>query len=219
MSLWMWTIRNLISIARGTYNARKFWTHRTSGSVRRWTIAWKYAYKNLMLQSGSPTRSVVMNVWSSARDRSTRIEYWTLNSRNVNSMFAASGWFMLRRSHLNNTKFDQLCINYTVYKLIKNHHYIPSQYLQSYQNKTAQCHYSQHGTNIYSHHMQPTGTVLSPLCTWSHQGKPCSVWNTAKWWQYSAIQHMVPKVSLPKKQQHKTIAQNLKISNKYLAYN
>jgi len=20
------------------------------------------------------------------------------------------------------------------------------------------------------HHMQPTGTVLSPVCTWSHQG-------------------------------------------------
>jgi len=66
----------LISIARGTYNACKFWTRRTSGSVRWQTIAWKYAYKNLMLQSGSPTRSVVMNVRSSARDRSSRIDYW-----------------------------------------------------------------------------------------------------------------------------------------------
>jgi len=47
-----------------------------------------------MLQSRSLTRSVVMNVRSCARDRSSRIDYWTLNSCNVNSMFAASGWFM-----------------------------------------------------------------------------------------------------------------------------
>ena len=65
----------------------------------------KCAYKNLTLQSGSPTRSVVTSVRSSARDRSSRIDYWTLNSRNVNSMFAASGWFMRRRSHLSD-KFD-----------------------------------------------------------------------------------------------------------------
>ena len=74
-----------------------YWTRRTSSSVRWWTIAWKYAYKNLMLQSGSPTRSVVR---SSTRDRHSRIDYWTLNSRNVNSMFAASGWLMRRRSHI-----------------------------------------------------------------------------------------------------------------------
>jgi len=107
MSFWMWTICNLISIACGTYNVRKFWTRRTSGSVRWWTIACKYAYKNLMLQSRSPTHSVVMNARSSARDRSSRIDYWTLNSRNVNSMFAASGWFMRRRS--------QLCVFTTMY--------------------------------------------------------------------------------------------------------
>jgi len=84
MSFWMWTIRNLISFARGTYNARKFWTHRPCGSVRWRTIAWKYAHKNFVLQSGSPTRLVVMNARSSARDRSLRIDYWTLNSCNVN---------------------------------------------------------------------------------------------------------------------------------------
>ena len=79
----------LISAACGTYNARKFWNRRTSGSVRRWTIAWKYAYKNLALHSGSPTHSVVLCIRSSTCDRSSRIDYWTLNSRNVNSMFAA----------------------------------------------------------------------------------------------------------------------------------
>ena len=107
MSFWMWTIRNMISIACGTYNVRKFWTRRTSGSVRWWTIAWKYAYKNLTLQSGSPTRLVVMNVRSSARDRSSRLDYWTLNSRNINSMFAESGWFMWRRSQI--STFAYLC--------------------------------------------------------------------------------------------------------------
>jgi len=100
MSFWMRTIRKLISIARGTYNARKFWTRRTSGSVRGLTVAWKYAYKNLTLHSGSPTHSVVTRVRSSARDRSSRIDYWTLNSRNVNSMFAASGWFFHSGSHI-----------------------------------------------------------------------------------------------------------------------
>jgi len=102
MSFWMRTIRKLISIARGTYNARKFWTHRTSGSVRGLTIAWKYAYKNPTLQSGSPTHSVVTRVRSSARDRSLRIDYWTLNSHNINSMFAASGRFFHSGSHLYN---------------------------------------------------------------------------------------------------------------------
>ena len=100
MSFWMRTIRKLISIARGTYNARKFWMRRTSGLIRGWTIAWKYAYKNLTLYSGSPTHSVVMHVRSSAHDRSLPIDYWTLNSRNVNSMFAASGRFFHSRSHL-----------------------------------------------------------------------------------------------------------------------
>ena len=80
-------------------SACKLWTHRTSGSVRHRTIAWKYAYKNLMLHSGSPTHSVVMHVRSSALDRSLRIEYWTLNSRNVNSMFAMSGRFFHSPSH------------------------------------------------------------------------------------------------------------------------
>jgi len=89
MSFWMWTRRKLISIVRGTYNTRKFWTRRTSGSVRRQEITWKYAYKNLALHSGSPTHSVVMHVRSNARDRSSRIDYWTLNSHNVNSMFVA----------------------------------------------------------------------------------------------------------------------------------
>ena len=50
--------------------------------------------------SGSPTHLVVMHVRSSARDRSSRIDYWTLNSRNVNSTFAASGRFSHSRSHL-----------------------------------------------------------------------------------------------------------------------
>ena len=71
-----------------------------SGSVRGRTIVWKYAYKNLMLHSGSPTHSVVMHVRSSTRDRSSRIDYWTLNSRNVSSMFAASGQFFHSRSHI-----------------------------------------------------------------------------------------------------------------------
>jgi len=67
MSFWMRTIRKLISITRGTYNARKFWTRRTSGSVRRRTITRKYAYRNLKLHSGSPTHAVVMHFRSSAR--------------------------------------------------------------------------------------------------------------------------------------------------------
>jgi len=89
MSFWMRTIRKLISIAHGTYNACKFWTCRTSGSVCCRTIAWKYAYKNLTLHSGSPTHSVVMHVRSSARNWSSCTDYWTLNSCNVNSMFVA----------------------------------------------------------------------------------------------------------------------------------
>ena len=100
MSFWMRTIRKLISIARSTYNARKFWTRRTSGSVHRQTIAWKYVYKNLTLHSGSTTHPVVMHVRSSACDRSSHIDYWTLNSRNVNSMFAASGRFFHSQSHI-----------------------------------------------------------------------------------------------------------------------
>ena len=47
-------------------------------------------------RSGSPTLSVVMNVRSNARDQSSRIDYWTLNSRNINSMFAVNGWFIQR---------------------------------------------------------------------------------------------------------------------------
>ena len=108
-SFWMRTIRKLISIARGTYNARKFWMRRTSGSVRGLTIAWKYAYKNLTLHSGSPTHSVVMHVRSSGRDRSSRIDYWTLNSRNVNSMFVASGRFFHSGSHM--IQCQWLCVN------------------------------------------------------------------------------------------------------------
>ena len=102
MSFWMRTIRKLISIARGTYNAHKFWTRscRTSGSVRGQTIAWKYAYKNFTLHSGSPTHLVVTHVRSSTHDWSSRIDYWTLNSRNVNTMFAASGQFFHSRSHM-----------------------------------------------------------------------------------------------------------------------
>ena len=100
MSFWMRTIRKLNSIAHGTYNARKFWTRWTSGSVHGRTIAWKYAYKNLTLHSRSPTHSVVTNIRSSARDWSLRIDYWTLNSRNVNSIFAASGRFFHSRSQM-----------------------------------------------------------------------------------------------------------------------
>ena len=79
MSFWIRTIRKLISIARDSYNACKFWTRRTSGSVRELTIAWKYVYKNLMLHSGSPKHSIVMNAISGARDRSScmTIELWT----------------------------------------------------------------------------------------------------------------------------------------------
>ena len=109
MSFWMWTIRNLISIARGTYN--KFWTRRTSGSVSWRTIAWKCAYKNLTLHSGSPTHSVVTSVRSSAHNRSSRIDYWTLNSRNVNSVFAASGRFMRRRSHIFNAQLTSFSLS------------------------------------------------------------------------------------------------------------
>ena len=43
-------------------------------------------------------RSVVMNVRSSTRDRSSHIDYWTLNSCNVNSVFAVNGWFIQSRS-------------------------------------------------------------------------------------------------------------------------
>ena len=100
MSFWMRTMCKLISIARGTSNVRKFWTRRTSGSEHRRTITWKYVYKNLTLHSGSLTRSVFMHFRSSARDRGSRIDYWTLNSRNVNSMFAAYARFMLSRSHI-----------------------------------------------------------------------------------------------------------------------
>ena len=80
-----------------------FWTRRTSGWVRRRTIACaqeSYAHKNRALHSGSPTHSVVMHVRSSARDRSSRIDYWTLNSRNVNSMFDANGRFFPSRSQI-----------------------------------------------------------------------------------------------------------------------
>ena len=55
MSFWIWTIHELISIARGTYNVLKFWTRRISGSVRHRTVAWKYAYKNLASQRKSYT--------------------------------------------------------------------------------------------------------------------------------------------------------------------
>jgi len=95
----MRAIRKLILIAHGTYNARKFWTRRTSSSVRGQTIAWKYAYR-ISRYSGNPMHLVVMHVRSSTRDRSLRIDYWTLNSRNVNSTFAASGRFSHSRSHL-----------------------------------------------------------------------------------------------------------------------
>ena len=98
--LWMLTIRKLISRSDAVLiTRRKFWTRRTSGSVRCRTISWKYAYRNLTLHSGSLTRSVVMRFRSSARDWRSRIDYWTLNSRNVNSMFAAYARFMLSRSH------------------------------------------------------------------------------------------------------------------------
>ena len=53
-----------------------------------------------LLQSGSPLCSVVMNVRSSTHDQSSRIKYWTLNSRNVNSVFAVNGWFIQSRSQL-----------------------------------------------------------------------------------------------------------------------
>ena len=79
MSFWIQTIHKLVSIACGTYNACKFWTRKTSGSVRELTISWKYAYKNLMLHSASPKHSVVTNALSSARNRSSHmtIELWT----------------------------------------------------------------------------------------------------------------------------------------------
>ena len=74
-------IRNLISIARGTYNARKFWTRKTSGSVSWRTITWKYAYKNLTLQSGSPTRYArllrTFEVAHAIEVRVLTIELWT----------------------------------------------------------------------------------------------------------------------------------------------
>ena len=113
---WMRTIRKSVSIARGTYSARKFWARRTSGLVRRQTIAWKYAHKNLALHSGSPTHSVVMHVRSSARDRSSRIDYWTMNSRNVNSMFAASSRFFHSRSHIVWQGSVAKTINFHVYR-------------------------------------------------------------------------------------------------------
>ena len=99
--LWAFECEQYASWFRSpAYNTRKFWTRRSSGSVRGRTIAWKYAYKNLTLHSGSPTHSVVTHVRSSTRDRSSRIDYWTLNSRNVNTMFAASGQFFHSRSHM-----------------------------------------------------------------------------------------------------------------------
>jgi len=46
---------------------------KTSGLVHEQTIAWKYAYKNLMLHSGSPTHSIVMNTRSGVHDQSSRM--------------------------------------------------------------------------------------------------------------------------------------------------
>ena len=76
------------------------------------------------------TRSVVMNVWSSACDRSSHIDYWTLNSHNVNSMFAASGWFIGRRSHIELDfcgRFTcMVCVHSSsVYHLHYYHHCVP----------------------------------------------------------------------------------------------
>ena len=113
ISFWMRTVHKLISITRGTYNVRKFWMHRTSGLVRCRTIAWKYAYKNLMLYSGSRTHSVVMHVRSSARDWSSCIDYWTWNSHNVNSVFAVNRWFIQSRSQM----FDLFSSNLATHKL------------------------------------------------------------------------------------------------------
>ena len=87
MSFWMRTIHKLIQSHSVLINSEHVHC-RTSGSVRHRTIAWKYAYKNLVLHSGSSTHSVAMQVRSSACDWSSRIDYWTLNSHNVNSMFA-----------------------------------------------------------------------------------------------------------------------------------
>ena len=94
MSFLMRTTRKFISIACGTYSACKFQACRTSGSVCRRTIAKKYAYNNLMLHSRSSMHSVVMHFRSSACNRSLRTDYWTLNSHNINSVFAVNGWFM-----------------------------------------------------------------------------------------------------------------------------
>ena len=100
MGAWTFSIRKVISIVRGTYNAHKFQTRRTSGLRSHRTIASKYAFNNLELRTGSPTRSVVTRVRSSASDQYSLRSHWTLNPRNVNSMFAVNGWFMLRGSHI-----------------------------------------------------------------------------------------------------------------------
>ena len=128
MSFWMRTIRKLILIAHGTYNARKFWTHRTSGSVRCRTITWKYAYKNLTLHSGSLTCLVVMHFRSSTRNRSLCIDYWTLNSHNIYSMFAVYARFMLSRSHIsslwNNYNYETEMLWYPDQSISTPWHYV-----------------------------------------------------------------------------------------------
>ena len=110
MSFWMQTIRKLISIARGTYNACKFWMCRTSSSIHCQTKAWKYAYKNPTLDGGSPTHSVTMHIRSSPHDWSSRTGYWTLNSHNVNSTFAVNGWIMQSWSQLATRNLNAGCI-------------------------------------------------------------------------------------------------------------
>ena len=110
MGAWTFSIRKVISIVRGTYNAYNFQTRRTSGLQSHRTIASKYAFNNLELRTGSPTCSVVARVRSSASDQYSRRSHWILNPHNVNLMFAVNGWFMLRGSQICNGESTLLLV-------------------------------------------------------------------------------------------------------------
>ena len=92
VQLWALEYTSLFQSHTALINVCKFWTSRTSSLVHHQTIAWKYAYKNLTLHSGSCTHLAVMHIRSSTCDRSSRIDYWTLNSHNINS---CSKWVVL----------------------------------------------------------------------------------------------------------------------------
>ena len=76
-----WFPPQLTLIACSNYNACKFWTRRTSGSVHWWTVAWRYAYKNLMLHSRSQVLCIQLS-WTLEVENAIEVhvlttELWT----------------------------------------------------------------------------------------------------------------------------------------------